>query len=52
LNDERDLAGINEIHDYVVKPGDSFYSISYKFEISTNSIYWANNFSRNHVLQP
>ncbi|MFK7779664.1 MAG: LysM peptidoglycan-binding domain-containing protein [Candidatus Gracilibacteria bacterium] len=52
LNDERDLEGTNEIVEYEVNPGDSFYSISYKFAVSTNSIYWANDFSKNHTLQP
>jgi surface antigen len=52
LDDERDLEWTNEIVDYEVKPGESFYSISYKFKVSTNSIYWANDFSKNHTLQP
>lgn len=52
LNDERNLEGTNEIINYEVRPGDSFYGISYKFKVSTNSIYWANNFSKSHVLRP
>lgn len=52
LNDERDLDWTNEIVDYEVNPWDSFYSISYKFGVSTNSIYWANDFSKSHTLQP
>ncbi len=52
LDDERDLEWTNEIVEYEVKPWESFYSISYKFKVSTNSIYWANNFSKNHTLQP
>jgi len=52
LDDERDLDWTNEIVEYEVKPGESFYSISYKFKVSTNSIYWANNFSKKHILQP
>ena len=52
LNDERDLEWTNEILEYEIKPWDSFYSISYDYEISTNSIYWANNFSKRHTLQP
>ena len=52
LDDERDLTWTNEILDYEVKPWESFYSIAYKFKVSTNSIYWANNFSKNHTLQP
>ncbi len=52
LNDERDLAGTNEIVDYEVKPGDSFSVIAYRFRVSTNSILWANDFSKKHVLHP
>lgn len=52
LDDERDLDWTNEIVNYEVKPWESFYSISYKFKVSTNSIYWANDFSKNHTLQP
>ena len=52
LNDERDLDWTNEIVDYEVKPWESFYSIAYKFKVSSNSIYWANNFSKTHVLHP
>ncbi|MDD2871662.1 MAG: LysM peptidoglycan-binding domain-containing protein, partial [Candidatus Gracilibacteria bacterium] len=52
LDDERDVAGTNEIVNYEVKSGDSFNSISYKFKVSTNSIYWANDFTKNHILHP
>lgn len=52
LDDERDLEWTNEIVEYEVKPWESFYSISYKFKVSTNSIYWANDFSKSHTLQP
>lgn len=52
LDDERNLEWTNEIVEYEVKPGESFYSISYKFKVSTNSIYWANDFKKKHTLQP
>ncbi|MDD2907104.1 MAG: LysM peptidoglycan-binding domain-containing protein [Candidatus Gracilibacteria bacterium] len=52
LNDNRDLAGTNEILDYEIKPGDSFSSIAYEFSVSPNSILWANEFEKNHVLRP
>lgn len=52
LDDERDLEWTNEIVNYEVRPWDSFYSISLNFEVSTNSIYWANDFDKNHVLHP
>ena len=52
LDDERDLAWTNEIVDYEVKPGDSFSVIAYRFRVSTNSILWANNFTKKHTLHP
>lgn len=52
LDDERDLAWTNEIVNYEVQSGDSFYSISYKFWVSTNSIYWANDFTKGYILKP
>jgi len=52
LDDERDLEWTNEIVDYEVKPGDSFSVIAYRFRVSTNSILWANDFSKRHTLHP
>ena len=52
LDDERDLSWTNEIANYDVKPWDSFSVIAYKFRVSTNSILWANNFTKRHILQP
>lgn len=52
LDDKRDLSWTNEIIDYEVESGESISSIAYKFEVSTNSIYWANNFSKNHIIHP
>lgn len=52
LNDERDLAWTNEIVKYEVKPWDSFSSISYDFKVSTNSIFWANDFKKDHIIHP
>jgi len=52
LDDERDLTGTNEIISYEVKPWDSFSVIAYEFKVSTNSIFWANDFSKNHTLRP
>jgi surface antigen len=53
LNDEdRDLSWTNEIISYEVKSGESIWSISNKFEVTKNSIFWANNFSKDHVIHP
>lgn len=48
----RDLSWYNEVINYEVKPWDSFSSITYKFWVSNNSIFWANNFNSKTVLQP
>lgn len=51
-NDQRDLVGTNEIVNYEVKFWDNVSSIAYKFWISGNSIYWANDFSKEHIIRP
>ncbi|MFC1797937.1 LysM domain-containing protein [Patescibacteria group bacterium] len=38
--------------EYEVKPGDSYSVIAYNFKVSTNSILWANDFTKRHTLQP
>lgn len=52
LDDERDLAWTNEIVDYEVQSWDSISSIAYNFKVSNNSIYWANDFSKTHIIHP
>lgn len=52
LDWERDLSWTNEIIDYEVEPWDSISSIAYKFKVSNNSILWANNFSKWHIIHP
>ncbi len=52
LDDNRDLSWTNEIVKYKVQSGESISSIAYKFRVSTNSIYWANNFSKKHIIHP
>jgi len=48
----RDLSWTNEIINYEVQSWDSVWSIANKFEVSTNSIFWANWFSSNHMIHP
>jgi surface antigen/LysM repeat protein len=48
----RDRTGLNELISYTVEQGDSFSRIADKFNISINSILWANNFSKNSILKP
>lgn len=53
IDDEnRDVSGTKEVIEYTVKGGDSFASIAQNFNITRNSILWANNFDANHMLRP
>lgn len=51
-SEQRDLSNHTQVIDYEVKDGDSFSTIAYKFGVSKNTIYWANNFNTSKVLQP
>lgn len=42
----------NTITEYIVEPGDSLWSVADKFDISLNTIIWANDLSQNSLLQP
>ena len=53
------LGGISEegeerrgVIDYVVEPGDTLSSIADKFDISLNTILWANNLNLHSVIKP
>lgn len=52
LDDTRDVTGINKLLSYTVTDGDSMGSIAEKFNVSTNSIIWANNFNSDTVIHP
>ena len=39
------------IVEYIVEPGDTLWSISQKFNISLNTVLWANNLNQNSYLQ-
>ncbi len=52
LNDVRDLSWTNDISEYIIKPWDNISKIAYRFRVSNNSIYWANNLSKNDILRP
>lgn len=52
INSDRDTGGMNELIPYVVESGDSFSSIADKFNISINSVIWANNFTKSSILKP
>ena len=43
---------MNELISYVVEQGDSFSSIADKFNISVNSVIWANNFTKGSTIKP
>jgi len=42
----------NEIEEYVIEQGDSLSSIADNFDISLETILWANNMSTRSVIQP
>lgn len=42
----------NEIEEYAVEQGDSLSSIADEFDISLETILWANNMSTNSIIQP
>ncbi|PID87504.1 hypothetical protein CSB07_00870 [Candidatus Gracilibacteria bacterium] len=52
LDSDRNLLGTNEIINYEVKHGESFGLLARKFNVSVNSILWANDFSSNEILHP
>ncbi len=39
------------ITEYIIEPGDSLTSIAEKFDISLNTIFWANNLSKNSQVK-
>jgi LysM repeat protein len=41
----------NEVTEYAVQPGDSLWSIAEKFNISMETILWANNLNKNSLIQ-
>lgn len=52
LDDTRDVSGASKLLAYTVQNGDSLGSIASKFNVSTNSIIWANDFTADTVLHP
>lgn len=50
--ENRDVSATKEVIDYEVQPGESVAAIAEKFNITRNSIYWANNFDTNKVIHP
>lgn len=50
--DNRDVSATKEVIEYEVQSGDSIAGIAWKFNITRNSIYWANDFTSSHVIRP
>lgn len=48
----RDVSGSKEIIEYEVQSGESIASIAGKFNVTRNSIYWANDFDSSHTIHP
>lgn len=51
LDDSRDREWVNEIIEYTVVSGDSFSWLADKFEVTKDSIYWANNLEKTAELK-
>lgn len=52
MDDTRDIVGASDLLSYTVQNGDSLGSIASKFNVSIDSIIWANNFTKNTVIHP
>ena len=52
LDDTRDVSGANKLLTYTIQEGDSLGDIASKFNVSINSIIWANNFNKDVILHP
>jgi len=50
--DNRDVSSSKDIIDYEVKWGESVGSIAEKFNVTRNSIFWANDFEASHIIHP
>jgi len=48
--EEEDVQKI--IIEYIVEPNDSLWSIAEKFNVSLNTVLWANNLNQNSVISP
>jgi murein DD-endopeptidase MepM/ murein hydrolase activator NlpD len=51
-NTESWFGGQKELIEYIVKSGDTLSSIADKFDISLNTILWANELDKNSVIKP
>lgn len=49
---ESEVENRKSIIEYIVKPDDTLSSIAAKFDISTNTILWANNLSKSSAIKP
>ena len=50
--DNRDVSATKEVVEYEIQPWESVAAVAEKFNITRNSIYWANNFDINHTIHP
>lgn len=51
IPEESFLESRNEIIEYIVQPGDTLSSLTDKFNVSLNTILWANDLSKNSKLK-
>ena len=52
IDSERDVTWSSEVVEYEVKSWESFAFIAQKFNVSKDTIYWANNMKKGTVLHP
>lgn len=51
-SDNRDVSATKEVIEYEIQSGESIAAVAEKFNITRNSIYWANDFDANHTIHP
>ncbi len=51
IDNNRDISGINNVIYYTIQYWDSFSTIADMFNVSINSILWANDFNKDRILK-
>ena len=52
IDSNRDVSGSSEVVEYTIKDGESIASIASRFNVTRETIYWANNFDTSHIIHP
>jgi len=51
ISDIKDLPPVDQVSVYVVRPGDTLSAVAQMFQVSVNTIVWANDLSRATAIQ-